>query len=191
MKKNQITLSAAFLFVAILLFGCKTSKKVAVLDIPNEQFAFIEFYQTVESEVLEGQTFPGPHIHGPTYTFSKELGTISALNSPINRDSLNILLGKGLVLRGAQGGGIKTELIPYESLPISDGLFTVQEISLEGLKVTWEDSPILLERDNPFVRTSTQVDTMEINSDLLIVKTTTSYQIVYHGFLNKEDLQLE
>lgn len=188
MKKNQIALISALSLVVILLFGCKTSQKVGVLDIPKGYFAFIEFYQTQESEVIEGKSFPGPHIHGPTYTFSKELGTISALHANINPDSLNILMGKGLVLRGAKGGGIKTELIPYHNLPIEDGMLTVKEILSEEVRMTWNDTLVTLNVDQPFIHTSTHIDTLEIMDHRTIIKNTTLYHIVYHGILNKQNL---
>lgn len=173
----------------VLTNGCKTSSKIAAWQMPENEYAFIEYYQTNEGKVIEGDPFPGRRIDGPTYAYSSETGEITSFASTsFNMDSLSIMLGKGLVLRGTQGGGMHSRLIPHTSLPFTEGKLEVISIGHEGIRVQWDGQPILLKVGEPKFNSSSEIDTIPSPDGMVIVENTTTYTIVFHGFLKKEKL---
>ncbi|MDD2277692.1 MAG: hypothetical protein PHD06_06255 [Bacteroidales bacterium] len=185
-------LSRVFLSLAIGLMlsnGCKTSSKITAWQMPENEYAFIEYYQTNEGKVIEGDPFPGRRIDGPTYAYSPETGEITSFASTsFNMDSLSIMLGKGLVLRGTQGGGMHSRLIPYTNVPFNEGKLEVMSIGLEGIRIQWDGQPILLKVGEPKFNSSSEIDTIPSPDGRVIVENTTTYTIVFHGFLKKEKL---
>lgn len=173
----------------VLMNGCKTSSRIAAWQMPDDEYAFIEYYQTNEGKALEGEPFPGRRIDGPTYAFSPEMGEVSSfIGINPNMDSLRVMLGKGLILRGTQGGGMHSRLLPYNNLPFTEGMLEVRSISSEGVRVQWDGQPILLKAGEPWINSSSETDTIPSPNGMVIVENTTTYTIVFHGFLKKRKL---
>ncbi|MDD2197366.1 MAG: hypothetical protein PHE03_09365 [Bacteroidales bacterium] len=173
----------------MLMNGCKTSSRIVAWQMPDDEYAFIEYYQTNEGKALQGEPFPGRRIDGPTYAFSPEMGEVSSFTGITpNMDSLRVLLGKGLILRGTEGGGMHSRLLPYNNLPFAEGMLEVRSICSDGVRVQWDGQPILLKVGEPWINTSSETDTIPSPNGVVIIENTTTYTIVFHGFLKKEKL---
>jgi hypothetical protein len=170
------------------LFCCKSTKKITTWLPPANEFAFIEYYQTNEGKVLEGIAPSGRRIDGPTYTFNQETGEVhSYLNTGFNKDSIIVLLGRGLVLRGTRGGGMHSRLIASKSLPVSEDKITINGFLKGGLlSVTWEDKELEMNPGDVWLKTTTTIDTLSFPDSEAIVENTTTYSIKFFGYLKKD-----
>lgn len=187
--KNLMVKILALAIMLPLVNACKVSSKVTAWQIPADEYVFIEYYQTNDGRALEGKPFPGRRIDGPTYAFNPETGELNSYAGvEYNTDSLRVMLGRGLVLRGTQGGGLHSRLIPHSTLSFEEGKLRVEGISPEGVNVVWDNQPILLKVGEPWENRTVEVDTLSSPDGRVIVENTTTYTMVFHGFLKKEKL---
>lgn len=171
------------------LYACKGTQKAGKWKAPKDSFVFIEYYTTQEGKVMIGQVFPGRQIHGPTYTYSAESKEISSIGEyPFSIDTMQILVGKGLILRGSVGGGMHSELMPYASLPVVEDNFEVVGLTRKGMHIIWKGEPITLPIGERWTTTETALDTLVMPNGKTISEITTTYSVVYHGVMPKEKL---
>lgn len=186
---NKKTLLLVLLGITLTtLFCCKTAKKISSWTPPSDEYAFVEYYQVNEGKVLEGEVSPGRRIDGPTYAFLPETGEVqSFMNSNFEKDSLSLLLGRGLVLRGTQGGGMHSRLIAAKRLPLSEDKLILHGFGKDGvLNVTWEDKELAMKPGDVWVHSIMKVDTIDSPRGMAVVENTTTYSIKFFGFLKKD-----
>lgn len=170
------------------LMCCKTAKKLTTWTPPTGEYAFVEYYQVKEGKVLEGEVSPGRRIDGPTYSFLPETGEVqSFLNNNFDKDSLKLLLGRGLVLRGTQGGGMHSRLISVNNLPIKEDKLTIHGFGKDGmLSITWDDKDLNMIPGDVWVHSIMNVDTIDSPNGRAVVENTTTYSIKFFGYLKKD-----
>jgi hypothetical protein len=189
--KLRIVLLSIVGLVAIFMFSCKSSKKVAKWQMAPNEYAFVEYYQTNDGRVIDGEVDPGRRIDGPTYSFNPETKEVmSYLSQSFNKDSLFLLLGRGLVLRGTQGGGMHSRLIEVNSFPYVDGKLTIQSINESGVTIKWEEETFSINPGDMWERTITKTESIDSYNGKAVVEVISTYTIKFHGFLQKEKLSL-
>ena len=186
--------SIVFVLLAlVLIYSCSTKGKVTTWLPPASEFAFVEFYETQEGRAIEGEAPPGMRIDGPTYSYRDDAKEINSFyNNEISKDSLILLLGRGLILRGTRGGGMHSRLVPAYSIPFSIDVLAATKINADGISFRWNDKEIKLAPGESWVDTKSKIDTL-INHEgkRAIIENTTTYTLRYHGFIKKEKLIVE
>ncbi len=187
MNKKLLLLVLLGLMLATL-YCCKTSKKITSWSPPADEYAFIEYYQVNEGKVLEGKVPQGRRIDGPTYAFTPESGEVqSYLNNDFEKDSLKVLIGRGLVLRGTQGGGMHSRLIAAKKLPFSEDKIRVNSFAKDGvLSITWDGKDLMMNPGDVWVNTTTTIDTLFMQEGVAVVENSTTYTIKFFGYLKKD-----
>ncbi|MFP4557506.1 MAG: hypothetical protein ACLFNU_11605 [Bacteroidales bacterium] len=190
--KRYFVAGLFFVITIVLVFSCSTSKVTGWLP-PTDKFAFVEYYETQEGRAIEGTAPPGMRIDGPTYSFSEENQEINSfLNNEVSKDSLVLLVGRGVILRGTRGGGMHSRLVPAYNIPFIVEKLTVAKMTADGVSFKWNDKDILLAPGESWVNTEQKTDTL-INhqGDSAIVENSITHTIKFHGFLKKESLNLQ
>jgi hypothetical protein len=191
MKLRIVLISFATL-LAIFAISCKSSKKVAKWQVAPNEYAFVEYFQVNDGKVLEGDVEPGRRIDGPTYSFNPESKEVmSYLSQSFNKDSLFLLLGRGLVLRGTQGGGMHSRLVEINSFPYVDGKLTIKSLNESGLTIKWDGETFSINPGDVWERTITKTDSVDSYNGKAVVEIISTYTIKFHGFLQKEKLSLK
>ncbi|MGB4536574.1 MAG: hypothetical protein WBI34_10450, partial [Tenuifilaceae bacterium] len=92
-------LSAVTTAVLFTNAGCRAKKvQSKAWHIPDDEYAFFEYYQLNEGKAIEGEAPPAKRIDGPTYSFSPTDGELNSYLAPsFGTDSLIAVLGRGLV----------------------------------------------------------------------------------------------
>jgi hypothetical protein len=191
-RKSIFFLSFCFfaLLISALIFGCRVKKNNASLwQPPVDEYAFVEYYQVNEGIALEGTPPPGRRIDGPTYSFSPELGELTSyISSPFSKDSLLLVLARGLVLRGTEGGGLHSRLIPVFSLPFTESSITIEAISSNEVHFLLDEQRVSIPIGQEWVRKTESIDTLSFPEGNVIVQRSKSVRVIFHGFLKKEKL---
>lgn len=189
--KNKTLYLIFFSFILLGLLCCKTTKKVTTWQIPSDEYAFLEYYQTNEGRALEGNPPPGRRIDGPTYSFNPEAGELqSYLFNSFDKDSLKVIIGRGLVLRGTEGGGLHSRLIPSSKVPFTEEKLTVNSLTSEAISLSWGEKTLQMGAGDVWVEKSSTIDTLYLPEGRVVVENTTTYSIKYFGLLKKENLHL-
>jgi hypothetical protein len=189
--KLRIIFSVLIAISVVLIFSCKSGKQATKWQIAPTEYAFVEYYQVNDGKVLEGEASPGRRIDGPTYSFNPETNEVmSFVNLKIEKDSLLLLIGRGLVLRGTQGGGMHSRLIEAKGLPIVDGKLIISKLTEKGLYITWNATNIILNPGDVWENTTSKIDTLDSFNGRAVVENTTTYTIKFHGFFQKEKLSV-
>lgn len=190
--KTKILHFSSLAIIVLALLCCKTTKKVATWQLPDDEYAFVEYYQTNEGVALEGNPPPGRRIDGPTYSFNPETGELhSYLLNNFDKDSIKVILGRGLVLRGTEGGGLHSRLIPSSKLPFSEDKLMVNSLSSEAISLSWGEKTIPMGAGDVWIEKTSTIDTLYLPEGRVIVENTITYSIKYFGLLKKENLHLQ
>jgi hypothetical protein len=154
--------------------------------IGKDEVAFIEFYQTLEGEVISGTQTPSRRIDGPTYRFDRTEKTLQLLRKDIfSIDTVSVILGNGRVLKGASGSGISNRITLIGKLPYTMNNFTINKINKDGIFVTFNRKEFVLKAGEEWQTTDVSIDTTRSESPT-ITKTKITYTINYFGKIDKK-----
>ncbi len=157
----------------------------------SDSFAFIEYYQIRSGRAIEGNAPPGRRIDGPTYSYNPEgEELISFISYDFNKDSLIAVIGRGIVLQGTHGGGVHSRLIPVATLPFTEERLTVQIIDNDSVYLVLNDEIITLGKGEKWEQVDLKIDTLFLPDSQVVIESTTTYSIKYHGLIRKEGLIL-
>ncbi len=188
----MILLSPKLLVTILMLTAftsCSSNKHIEKQELldPNT-FAFVEYIQTQEGEVLEGKVPPGRRIDGPAYRFDKETKKLELLSKVnFSFDTVKIILGNGKILKGASGSGLSMRINAIGKLPYSMYNLTITEISSKGIRLLFDKREILLMAGEEWKSSTISIDTIK-SEPRSIVKTTTTHSIRYQGNLDKKGM---
>ncbi len=178
--------------LAILsLQACNTKKISNDISVPKVQFAFIEYYQTTDGKIIQGQKLPGKRIDLPTYTFDQESKVIhSRRNLSFSEDTIHVLLGAGKVLKGAAGSGVSSVLVGINKLPYRYSDLEIVAVDSKAMSIRYGGENITLAVGEELKRVITARDTIHLD-EIVIVEKTVENRIVFHGFIPKSSLSRE
>lgn len=190
MMKRFFAAGVLMVMAMVLIYSCSIKGKVNTWQPPASEFAFVEFYETQEGRAIEGEAPPGMRIDGPTYSYRDDAQEINSFyNNEINKDSLVLLLGRGVILRGTRGGGMHSRLVPAYTIPFSMDALTVNKLNAEGVSLKWNDNDIKLAPGESWVDSKSKIDTLvNHEGNRAIIENTTTYTLRFHGFIKKEKL---
>lgn len=175
----------------ISLQACNTKKLSNDFSVPKDQFAFIEYYQTTDGRIIQGQKLPGKRIDFPTYTFDLESKVIRSRNDlNFSGDTVQVLLGTGKVLKGAAGSGVSSVLIGIKKLPYSYSELEIVAVDSKTMSIKYGGENITLAVGEELKRDITTRDTIHLD-EIVIVEKTVENRIVFHGFIPKSSLNRE
>ena len=188
----MILLSPKLLVTILMLTAftsCSSNKHIEKQELldPNT-FAFVEYIQTQEGEVLEGKVPPGRRIDGPAYRFDKETKKLELLSKVnFSFDTVKIILGNGKILKGASGSGLSMRINAIGKLPYSMYNLTITEISSKGIRLLFDKREILLMAGEEWKSSTISIDTIK-SEPRSIIKTNTTNTIRFTGKLSKSSL---
>ena len=191
MKRFRFSLLVLSIFLMSQLLSCKTGRHAASWTPSTDEYAFVEYYVTMDGRALEGEPPPSMRIHGPTYSFNSEQGEVySFRENMFNLDTLVLLVGRGMVRRGTQGGGMHSQLVATKSLPLELEQLEIFSLHKERIQFKWKDEEFSLAYGESWAKEFVSLDTF-INhvGDTVIVENTTSHSVVFHGLLKKKDIR--
>jgi len=171
------------LLITLILPGCSSKNKMVKSAKNQNQFAFIEFFQTSEGKVLQGKVPPGRRIDSPTYSFNKETRELQVFRSnDFAVDSLVAVLGTGKILKGAAGGGVSSLLIGVNKLPFSYSDLEILKIDSKSISVRFKNENITLQIGQEWTQPKTETDTVKLQ-EVSVVEILSTTRIQFHGFL--------
>lgn len=161
--------------------------------IPSDKYVFIDRHVSRSGEAVSGTCGGGMMIDFPMYSFNREtgeLGGMSAREFEVN-DSLKIVLGDGVSLGGALGGGASTYLTPVYALPFEKGRVRITGVSSDGLAVMASGNETITLPAGETWTTTTSVTTREFTGgDGTCAVTITTKETIYNaGILAKSKIR--
>lgn len=190
MNRKKFIYSTLPIFI-LLLISCKSGQKTSAWQPPADQFAFIEYYVTHDGKALEGTPPPGMRIDGPTYTFDREQGELTSyMDASFGKDTVSIVMGVGRIRRGTEGGGLSSRLVGVTKLPHSEWKFNLESLSSEKIIFQFEEEKIELLLGNEWNKVMESIDTIPSIDGNAVVQRKITHQINFHGFYEKEKLNL-
>jgi hypothetical protein len=184
----------AIISTLILAYSCSVKKQQVITHaqpltdefIRPEQFAFIEFIQTKDGEVLSGAAPQGRRIDGPTYHFDKETKQLDIYRKvDFLVDTLKAILGNGGILKGAAGSGLSLRLTPIGKFPFTMNRLTIVKVSSQGVHIIYNNEEAIIKEGEEWKRASSTIDTIKMETPAIIRFTTTS-SVRYHGMVDKK-----
>jgi hypothetical protein len=174
--------------ICLFLAGCTAKvNKTVPWEFGKETFIFIELRVAEDGKVIQGNYPPGRNIDGPAYNFDERARTLEARHiSHATADSLKVILGRRLTLRGAAGGGVASRLFGVFKFPYEN-----EEVILNGVDrngrayVQYLDKELIIESESEWVYTVTRRDTVDIQQYSAIAEFTTTTRIINYGVLDK------
>lgn len=183
---------AVFVFVVWCMCGCSPrGEKAAPWFFPPDQYVFIEYRIEEDGRVLEGNYPSGPMIDFPTYMYDPHRGEIASRDFPFEiNDTLKVVLGKSLALRGTAGGGISSRLYGAYQLPFTTDDITILRIENDGTaRVRLRTEVLVIPAGDEWRRSQTRRDTIGTFRDRAVAEFTKTERIVNHGVLEKAKIR--
>lgn len=193
MAHNRIkaALSIALSFLLFVTTACYSGKKTADYStLTNNAFAFVEYYQTTDVQVMAGEYHGGRRIDSPTYAFNPEDRTLNIYRYPdgLQPDSAIVVLGVGKILKNAAGSGVSSFLVGANQLPFSYNDLTITSLSNNKLFLTYQNKSITLKAGEEWKHYTEKTDTLKLQG-LPVIKTMQTSTIRFHGFLSRNILK--
>ncbi len=193
MFKNFFAIALLSAVATAVLFtnaGCRAKKvQSKAWHIPDDEYAFFEYYQLNEGKAIEGEAPPAMRIDGPSYSFSPTDGELSSYLTPsFSKDSIIAVLGRGLVLRGTEGGGLHNRLIPINQLPFTEEAITIEGITAESLLFDLKGEKVTLAKGQEWKKVMQSVDTLFLPDGNVVIEKTKTQRVIFHGLLKKDKL---
>lgn len=171
------------LLIVLILPACSSKNKMSKSAGAQNEFAFIEFFQTSEGKILQGKVPPGRRIDSPTYSFNKDTRVLQVFRSEsFAVDSLVAVLGTGKILKGAAGSGVSSVLIGINKLPFSYSDLEILKIDPKSISIRYKDESITLQIGQEWTKSKTETDTIKLE-EVSIVEILSTTKIQFHGFL--------
>jgi hypothetical protein len=177
------------IFIVVIMISCGVNKnKSSEQFIKNDEIAFIEYIQTKESELVSGTLPRGRRIDGPTYHFDQEAKQLKILRKEtFSLDTVKAFLGNVRILKGGSGSGLSMRLSAIGRFPFSMNDLKLLNIDRNGVKLVYDKNEILLQEGKEWKLSKSSLDTINVNEPT-IVRTTTTYSIIYHGKIPKKGI---
>jgi len=153
----------------------------------EELFVFIELREVENGQVIQGNYPPGRNINGPVYHFDERARTLESQQRSFRADdSLKVVFGRSLTLRGAAGGGVSNRLYSVYNFPYEVGDVIINGVDGNGrVYVQFREKELIIDSESEWVFTVTRRDTVDIQRYSAIAEFTKSTRIINHGTLEK------
>lgn len=178
--------------VLFLLPGCIPHPwRTAPWYLPEEKYVFIEYRVEEDGRVLEGEYPTGPMVDFPTYMFDPDRGTLVSreFNFAID-DTLKVIVGKSMALRGVAGGGISSSLSAAYSLPYDADPLSITKIEADGTAhVRFQAERLLIKSGDEWSVSATRRDTIGVGRSRSVAEFTKTHRIVNRGIFEKENIR--
>lgn len=148
---------------------------------PASRVLFLEHYLLANGTVIEGKS-PYKSINFPTYWYNENTKQLNGqIDFPIN-NSLIMIFGDVLTLRGNFGGGTGNKLFGVYSLPVRADQAIIYPIDMSGnVVMNVNNRAIALKPGESY--TYSENETLRERSALIEVRYNNTY--VNHGFIDK------
>lgn len=153
----------------------------AVGDVPGSRALFLEHYLLANGTVIEGKS-PFKSVNFPTYWYNENTRQLNGrIDFPVN-DSLIMIFGDVLTLRGNFGGGTGNKLFGVYSLPVTADQAIIYSIDMSGNVVMNVNKKTFVLRPGESY-SYTENETLRENNALIEVQYNHTY--ANHGFIDK------
>lgn len=163
--------------------------------IPSDKYVFIDRHVSRNGEATNGTCGGGMMIDFPMYSFSKETGELSGMSARdlVVNKSLKIVLGDGVSLGGALGGGASTYLTPVYALPFEKGRVLITGVRTDGLAILASgNETIALPAGEAWTNTTTVTTRDFPGGDGTCQVTITTKETIYNaGILEKSKIRAD
>ncbi|MFW6245139.1 MAG: carboxypeptidase-like regulatory domain-containing protein [Fibrobacterota bacterium] len=151
--------------------------QIALYPTNTEPVLFLENF-TYQNGTATGENCPILYIDFPTYSYNPETRMLTSMHTLELTDSTRIILGTGLLLEGAAGGGASSQLRPLDTVPSTYfDSFSLEENGTVHL--SYEDAEISLAPGEVWEVNSSYEETNEGCHAVITEK----QQISNYGFL--------
>jgi hypothetical protein len=195
MTKNPLTKSFAIATIALAItafFGCSNKPIKSNRWIPpTGQFAFAEYYVTYSGTAIDGDPPPGMRIDSPTYSFDSENKSIDTyLGASFINDSVNLVLGTGVIRRGTEGSGVSSRLVGIKQLPFEQNQLTIETVNEKQIKLRFKDEEIKVKSGNFWEFQTESIDTIPSINGKAVIQRKINHRFTYHGLISNEKLKI-
>ncbi len=180
-KAMSITIAVCML----MMVPASSQQQAPVLSqASSPRAAFLEHYLLANGTVVQGKS-PFRSVNFPTYWYNENTKQLNGrVDFPVN-DSLIMVFGDVLTLRGKFGGGTGNKLYGVYSLPVTANEAVIYSIDLSGNIVMNVNGKMLALKPGE-TYTYTENETLREQNALINIQYTHTY--VNHGFIDKKSI---
>ncbi len=147
----------------------------------SSRVLFLEHYMLANGTVVEGKS-PFKSVNFPTYWYNENTKQLNGrIDFPIN-DSLIMIFGDVLTLRGNFGGGTGNKLFGVYSLPVTADQAVIYSIDMSGNVVMNVNKKTMVLRPGESYSYTENETLRERNA---VIEVQYSHTYVNHGFIDK------
>jgi hypothetical protein len=150
----------------------------------GDRVLFVEHYMLANGTVIEGKA-PFRSVNFPTYWYNENTKQLNGkIDFPIN-DSLSLIFGDVLTLKGNFGAGTGNKLFGVYSLPVHADQAYIYGMDVSGnIAMHVNQKTLILKPGESY--TFSQNETSKDNGAVIEIKYDHTY--VNHGFINKRNI---
>jgi hypothetical protein len=153
-------------------------------DASNSRVLFLEHYLLANGTVVKGDA-PFRSVNFPTYWFNENTGQLNGkIDFPIN-NSLQMIFGDVLTLRGNFGAGTGNKLFGVSRLPVAANQAVIYSIDLSGNVIMRVNGKMMALKPG---RSYTYSENETITDKGAVVDVMYNHTYVNHGLIDKKQL---